>query len=238
MIFSPAKTMASIQADVLQSLPSRSLQEIQAESHAQEKSITVTGSSENVTQSRKEGPQDISEDETITDKHDFGFYMIMFSLVVVLFFSAMDATIIVTDFPTISHELHGGDKYVWIANCFVLASTTIQPLIGQLANIFGRRNPMLISVSLFALRSGIAGGATNIAMLIAGRTSMGIGSGGIMVLTEFIICDLVSLRERGKYLGLVLDGSGLGVLLDRSSEVHWRRQTGGGCSTSIYLCVP
>jgi nitrate/nitrite transporter NarK len=180
MIFSPAKTMASIQADVLQSLPSRSLQEIQAESHAQEKSITVTGSSENVTQSRKEGPQDISEDETITDKHDFGFYMIMFSLVVVVFFSAMDATIIVTDFP-ISHELHGGDKYVWIANCFVLASTTIQPLIGQLANIFGRRNPMLISVSLFALRSGIAGGATNIAMLIAGRTSMGTKAAGIKI---------------------------------------------------------
>ncbi|KAH8790030.1 hypothetical protein F5882DRAFT_493084 [Hyaloscypha sp. PMI_1271] len=75
-------------------------------------------------------------------------------LAVVVFFPAMDATIIVTAFPTISHELHGGDKY--------------------LANIFGRRNPMLISVSLFALGSGIAGGATNIAMLIAGRTLMGI----------------------------------------------------------------
>jgi hypothetical protein len=108
--------MAFLQADSLQSPSSRSSQEIQAESHAQEKSITVTGSSENVTQSRKEGPQDISEDETITAKHDFSFYMIMFSLAVVVFFSAMDATIIVTAFPTISHELHGGDKYVWIAN--------------------------------------------------------------------------------------------------------------------------
>jgi hypothetical protein len=122
--------MASLQADALQSPSSRSSQEIQAENHAQEKSITVTGSSENVTQSRKEGPQDISEDETTTAKHDFGFYMIMFSLAVVVFFSAMDATIIVTAFPTISHELHGGDKYVWIANCFVLASTTVQPLVG------------------------------------------------------------------------------------------------------------
>lgn len=226
-IFSPAKKMASLQADPLQSPSSRSSQEIQAESHTQEKSITVTGSSENATQSPKEGPQDISEDETITAKHDLSFYMIMFSLAVVVFFSAMDATIIVTAFPTISRELHGGDKYAWIANCFALASTTVQPLIGQLANIFGRRNPMLISVSLFALGSGIAGGATNIAMLIAGRTLMGIGSGGIMVLTELIICDLVSLRERGKYLGLILGGSGLGVPLGpviggALAQANWR----------------
>jgi hypothetical protein len=81
---------------------------LQAESHVQEKSITVTGSSENATQSPKEGLQDISEDETITAKHDFSFHMVMFSLAVVVFFSAMDATIIVTAFPTISHELHGG----------------------------------------------------------------------------------------------------------------------------------
>ena len=46
--------------------------------------MTVTGSSENATQSLKEGLQDISEDETITAKHDFSFHMIMFSLVVVV----------------------------------------------------------------------------------------------------------------------------------------------------------
>jgi MFS family permease len=217
--------MAFQQADTMQISSSHSLPETQE--GTQEKFTATTGSSDNDPQSQKEAPQDLAEDTSTPAKHGFGFYMIIFSLAVVVFFSAMDATIIVTAFPTISRELHGGDKYVWIANCFVLASTVVQPLVGQLANIFGRRNPMLISVSLFAIGSGVAGGATNIAMLIAGRTLMGLGSGGIMVLMELIICDLVSLRERGKYLGLILGGSGLGVPLGpviggALAQANWR----------------
>lgn len=217
--------MASSQADALQTSASRSSHKIHED--IREKSTATIGSSENATELPHKVKQDISEDDSIPAKHDFGFYMIMFSLAVVTFTAAMDATIIVTAFPTISRELHGGDKYVWIANCFVLASTTIQPLVGQLANIFGRRNPMLISVSLFALGSGIAGGATNIGILIAGRTLMGLGSGGIMVLMELIICDLVSLRERGKWIGLIMGGSGLGVPLGpviggALAQANWR----------------
>ena len=64
---------------------------------------------------------------------------------------------------------------------------------------------------LFAVGSGIAGGANSVEMLIAGRTIQNVGAGGIYVLLDIVCCDLVPLRERGKYLGLMFSWSGLAV---------------------------
>lgn len=72
---------------------------------------------------------------------------------------------------------------------------------------------MIVSVSIFTIGSGVAGGAKNVEALIAGRLLQGIGSGGILVLTEIIICDLLPLRERGKYLGMIVSLVGLGAAL-------------------------
>jgi hypothetical protein len=72
---------------------------------------------------------------------------------------------------------------------------------------------MLLSIFLFALGSGIAGGASSASMLIAGRTVQGIGSGGIMLLVELIVCDIAPMRERGKYLGIVLSSSAVGAII-------------------------
>ncbi|KAL8896246.1 MAG: hypothetical protein Q9207_007799 [Kuettlingeria erythrocarpa] len=129
------------------------------------------------------------------------------------FASALDSTIITTALPAINRIIGGQQQSVWIANSFVLASTTVQPLIGQLSNIFGRRVPMLVSVVLFALGSGIAGGSSGVAMMIVGRTVQGLGSGGIFVLVDLITCDLVPLRERGKYLGLMLSTAAIGTTI-------------------------
>lgn len=160
-------------------------------------------------------------------KKSFGFWMIVVSLCLTVLVSSMDATIVVTAFPTISRDLDAEKQYVWVANSFVFASTTVQPLVSQLSDIFGRRNPMLISIVLFALGSGIAGGATNVAMLIGGRTVQGLGSGGIMVLVELIVCDLVSLRERGQFLGIIMGFAGIGVTVGpivggALAQANWR----------------
>jgi hypothetical protein len=89
----------------------------------------------------------------------------------------------------------------------------LQPLFGQLANVFGRRWPIIVSTALFVLGSGICGGASNIGMLIAGRVVQGMGSAGITVLIEVIIADLVPLRERGTYFSVVFGIIALGTAL-------------------------
>jgi MFS family permease len=71
----------------------------------------------------------------------------------------------------------------------------------------------LVAVAIFILGSGISGGATSTAMLIAGRLVQGLGGAGITAMTQLIISDLVSLRERGKYIGVIYAVFGLGTAL-------------------------
>ena len=108
-----------------------------------------------------------------------------------------------TALPTIVNELDVGSSYVWIGSAYLLTSTAFLPIIGQLADAWGRRWLMIGSVAIFTLGSGIAGGANTGGMLIAGRAIQGFGSGGLNLMVDLIICDLVPLRERGKFIGLV-----------------------------------
>jgi len=89
--------------------------------------------------------------------------------------------------------------------------TVTQPLYGQAADIFGRFYPMLTALSFFILGSGICGGASSMAMLIAGRALQGIGAGGVGCLNEIIICDLVPLQQRGQWLGVLFALIALGT---------------------------
>lgn len=59
-------------------------------------------------------------------------------------------------------------------------------------------------VAFFTLGSGISGGAINSAMLIAGRAVQGVGSGGLYIIVDIIVSDLVPLRVRGNYMSVVL----------------------------------
>lgn len=145
--------------------------------------------------------------------HGFGFWMVFVSLCLASFLAALDVTVITTALPTITDAIGGGDQYVWIANTYVITSTAVQPFFGQLSNIFGRRYVTLAAVALFLLGSGLSGGATGVGMLIAGRCVQGMGSGGIMMLLDLIVCDLVPLRERAKYIGIVMASSGVSAAL-------------------------
>lgn len=141
------------------------------------------------------------------------FWGIFSALCLLAFISALDVSVITTAFPTIIADIGGATEYVWIANCFIIASTVLQPLIGQLADVFGRPIPIIASTVLFAVGSGIAGGAYNVGVLITGRTIQGVGAGGVYVLIDIICCDLVPLRERGKYLGFMFSWSGVAAAL-------------------------
>ncbi len=87
---------------------------------------------------------------------------------------------------------------------------------------------MIASVAIFVLGSGICGGANNGSMLIAGRTIQGIGSGGLNMLIDLIVCDLVPLRERGKFTGIIFSiftiGTSMGPFIGGAIAQHssWR----------------
>jgi MFS family permease len=140
------------------------------------------------------------------------FWLVIFSLCLIAFTSALDGSIIAIALPEIATALSAGTNYIGIANCFLVAQTVVQPAFAQFCDVFGRRWPMIIAVTVFALGSGVAGGAKSTDTMIIGRTVQGIGSGGIMLMVELIVCDLVPLKERGVYLGIVLSVAALGVI--------------------------
>ncbi|KAG9230927.1 major facilitator superfamily domain-containing protein [Amylocarpus encephaloides] len=141
------------------------------------------------------------------------FWLAFISLLFASLAANLNATILSTLLPTIVEAFDGEQDYVWVAASFNIASTAILPLCGQVSDIFGRRVPMITSLVLFVLGSGILGGASGMEMLIAGRTVQGLGAGGIMMLLEIICCDLLPLRERSKYLSYIFMVNGVAVTI-------------------------
>ncbi|KAF9222807.1 MFS general substrate transporter [Gyrodon lividus] len=132
---------------------------------------------------------------------DVKFWLIFISLCTCLILSALELSSVATALPTIANVFHAS-QFVWVGSAYAMASTAFLPMSGGLAQSFGRRPTMLLSIALFALGSGVSGGATSMNMLIAGRAVQGLGGGGIQSLTGIILADLVSLQERGVYAGL------------------------------------
>ncbi|OLL24469.1 hypothetical protein NEOLI_003883 [Neolecta irregularis DAH-3] len=136
-------------------------------------------------------------------KKGTAFWMVMGTLVVSTFMAALDATDLSVALPTIAVDLHGTTTMAfWAGIAFLLSSCVFSPLFGAFSEIFGRRLLVLTAITLFTGGAMICGLARNMAVLVLGRTAQGIGSGGIISLTEIIICDLVPLRERGLYFGI------------------------------------
>ncbi|GBE86270.1 Efflux pump FUS6 [Sparassis crispa] len=136
-------------------------------------------------------------------KKGSAFWLSFLALAVSIFLSAIDLTAVGTALPTVTKALNGGDDFSWVGSAYALTSTAILPLSGSLADIFGRKPIMLVSIAFFAVGSAIAGASHNMHMLIAARAVQGIGGGGIINLTEIIVSDLVPLAERGVYQGLI-----------------------------------
>ncbi|KAJ3348271.1 hypothetical protein HDU91_006594 [Kappamyces sp. JEL0680] len=131
------------------------------------------------------------------------FVSVFLSLLFGVFLVALDSTIISTAIPAIAKEFHALDLISWIGTGFTLTSTSFSPLYGSFCDIWGRKATFLAAITFFEIGSLICGLAPSIETLIAGRLIAGIGGGGIFACALIIISDIVSLRDRGKYQGII-----------------------------------
>ena len=124
-------------------------------------------------------------------------------LMLAMFAASLDQTIVSTALPTIVGELGGVDHMLWVTTAYVLASTCTMPVYGKLGDLVGRKPLFIAALLLFVLGSLVCALGGSMPGLIAGRAVQGLGGGGLMILSQAIIADVVPVRQRGKYMGVM-----------------------------------
>ena len=128
--------------------------------------------------------------------------LIIGALMLGMLLAALDQTIVSTALPTIVGDLKGGSHIAWVITAYLLAATVSTPLWGKLGDQYGRKIFFQAAIVIFLVGSILAGLSTSMIELIAFRAVQGLGSGGLMVGAQAIVGDIVSPRERGRYVGL------------------------------------
>src|SRR5690242_17746170 len=124
---------------------------------------------------------------------------IMTGILLAMFLSALEQTIVAPALPTIGRALGHVENLSWTVTAYLLATTAATPLFGKLADIHGRRRTMLAAIMIFIVGSVVCALAPTMSTLIAGRALQGFGGGGILPIAQTIIGDLVSPRDRPRY---------------------------------------
>jgi EmrB/QacA subfamily drug resistance transporter len=127
---------------------------------------------------------------------------ILASVMLGLFLSALDQTIVSTAMPAIIAELRGLEYVAWTSTSYLLASTTMVPIYGKLSDIYGRRAILLSGIIIFLVGSMLCGISQDIFQLIGYRVIQGIGAAALTSTAFAIPADLFSPAERPKYMGL------------------------------------
>lgn len=120
-----------------------------------------------------------------------------------MFVSILAATVVSTSLPVIIHDI-GGDQaaFTWVVTATLLTTAISTPIWGKLADLFNRKLLIQLALIVFVLATAAAGFSQDPATLIAFRAVQGIGAGGLAALSQVIMADIISPRERGRYMGL------------------------------------
>lgn len=118
-----------------------------------------------------------------------------------LFLSSMESTVVATAMPTIVGQLGGLEHYAWVFAAYMVASTTTVPLYGKLSDLYGRRRLYVVAMALFLAGSVLCGMAGSMPQLILARAVQGAGAGGIMPLAFILIGEMFSMQERARMQG-------------------------------------
>jgi EmrB/QacA subfamily drug resistance transporter len=129
--------------------------------------------------------------------------LIFVGLMTAMLLASLDQTIFSTALPTIVGELDGVSHMLWVTTAYILAATIVMPIYGKASDLFGPKSLFIAAISLFMLGSIIGGLAQGMPELIAGRAVQGLGGGGLMILSQAIIAEVVPARERGRYVGFM-----------------------------------
>ena len=130
-----------------------------------------------------------------------GLLVIYSALMLAMLLAALDQTIVSTALPTIVSDLGGLSHLSWVVTSYMLATAATAQTWGKLGDQYGRKYLFIAAIVIFLIGSALSGLSRTMSELIAFRALQGVGGGGLMVLAQAIVGDIVPPRERGKYQG-------------------------------------
>ncbi|MGG4041048.1 MDR family MFS transporter [Bacillus smithii] len=139
-------------------------------------------------------------DKTMDTNHNRTILLI--GLIIAMFFSALDGTIVGTAMPKIVGDLGGLSMMTWLTTAYLLTSTTIVPIAGKLSDLLGRRVVYVAGLIIFMGASALCGMAHNMTELIIYRGIQGIGGGIMMPMAMIVIGDTFTGEQRAKFQGI------------------------------------
>ncbi len=149
--------------------------------------------------------EDAGDGTVASDQYLHGVKLILCSAAILLsiFLSALDQTIVATIISAVGNEFNGFTKIGWLTSGFMLPVAVLAPTWGKISIIFGRKSTMLISIILFETGSLISALSNSMDLLIGGRVIAGIGGGGIQCLSNIIASEIVPIQNRGFSFALI-----------------------------------
>ena len=152
---------------------------------------------------------------------------IVAGIMLAMFLSALEQTIVAPALPAIGRSLGGIDELSWVVTAYLLAVTATTPLFGKLSDIYGRRVVLLWAIGIFIGGSIACALAPTIWSLVFARGLQGVGGGGLLPIARTIIADLLSPQERpivqGRTSIMFMSASILGPVLGGflTDQLHW-----------------
>ena len=130
-----------------------------------------------------------------------------------MFVSVLATSVVSSSLPRIVSDLQGSQQsYTWVVTATLLTTTITTPIWGKLADLFNRKLLIQLALAISVLSSAAAGLSQTVTQLIGWRAVQGIGAGGLTALATVLIADIISPRERGRYMGLMGGIMGIGMV--------------------------
>jgi EmrB/QacA subfamily drug resistance transporter len=138
--------------------------------------------------------------------------VILPGLLLAIMLAMLDQLVVSTALPRIVGDLGGVTHLSWVVTAYVLASTVTTPLYGKMGDLYGRKRFLVVAIVLFLIGSALSGLAHSMDQLIAFRALQGLGAGGLLTGAIATIGDMVSPRERGQYMGIIMAAMTLAMI--------------------------
>jgi EmrB/QacA subfamily drug resistance transporter len=135
------------------------------------------------------------------------------AVMLVMFFSALDQTVVATAMPVIIGDLQGFSVYAWVFTAYMMASAVTVPIYGKLSDIYGRKPFYVLGLGMFMLGSVAAGMVNSMTQLIAARTFQGLGAGAMLTMPRATVGDIFNPRERGRWMGVISSIFGIASII-------------------------